>query len=262
MKKFLIALLVSITIANSYAQDKSWLKQNNSLFVNHSSKHITIYYYDGSLSQSETEQILNIRELAYHLIANYFKIEEKIQVNIYLFPDEKTKLKVTGHKGYGWAFENNIVEVYNDEIRVDPYHELVHIIGNKIAKPDALIDEGIAVHLSQKYGQNPFSKILGYPDKSINQILKILLKNNSRIPLKKLFGYKNIGEAKNGKLAYCQSGSFVNFLIGKYGKKKFLELYASYGNNDELSAAEKFESIYGFSLEAAENRWIEFIPLT
>ncbi len=56
--------------------------------------------------------------------------------------------------------------------------------------------------------------------------------------------------------SYCIVGSFVTFLIEKYGKEKFKELYQE---TDRENTAEKnkkiFKEIYGVSIDEIEKLW-------
>ena len=132
------------------------------LFTSISSEHFNLYTFEGHLSEETKLNFLNERESAYREISNFFEIKTNFSVNIFLFKNEQIKYKLTGHKGLGWAFDNNIIEVFNDSIRIDPYHELAHVIGYTLNEPPALIDEGTAVYLSQLYGDKAFSRFIGF----------------------------------------------------------------------------------------------------
>ena len=69
-----------------------------------------------------------------------------------MFPDAKSKKEETGNPGDGWAFSNNIVEVYNEKTKLDPFHELAHIISGEVGNPPAMLDEGFAIYVSEKLG--------------------------------------------------------------------------------------------------------------
>ena len=73
--------------------------------------------------------------------------------------------------------------------------------------------------------------------------------------------YDDIGEAQNPVLAYCQSASFVKFLIEVYGKEKFLTLFKSISNKTSSNHVEVFQKIFELDLNTIEIRWIKWLEL-
>ena len=236
-------------------QDKDWINNTDSLFTIYRSEHFKLKTIDGHISNDNKEQILIEREIAFKQISDFFRIDPDLEIIIYLFENEQLKYEITGHKGYGWGFNNIIVEVYNDTIKVDPYHELVHVIGYTLSEPPARTSSKTPVQLSQKFGNNPFSKLLGYEGKSINEILLILIQTEEIVSIETLLSYKEIGEANNTIIAYCVSASFVEFLIEQFGNSKFLELYKSLSNPDIVNNELTFQKIYGNEIKQIENEW-------
>ena len=252
-------LIVLSNFLNS--QNKEWVKNIDSIFSFTTSTHFNLYSIEGHISDETKKKVLQERELAYKKLSAFFETEFDVRINIFLFQNEQLKYSTTGHKGYGWAFDNTIVEVYNDSIKVDPYHETVHILGYKITKPPAIIDEGTCVYLSHLFGDKPFSKLLGYHTKSINEILLMFNENEKTIPLAILFSYDKIEEAKNPVFAYCQSASFVRFLITHFGKGKFLKFFKSVSISDKSDYENTFAKIYGKDFNEIEIKWKDSLGL-
>ncbi len=75
------------------------------------------------------------------------------------------------------------------------------------------------------------------------------------ITISTLLSYDEIGNSKNATLDYCISASFVEFLIKKYGKQNFLELYKSFSNANSDKNKMMFEKIYGGKFNQIENEW-------
>ncbi|WP_319500410.1 hypothetical protein [uncultured Draconibacterium sp.] len=252
MRNWILIFVILIFITFSgYGQEREWLLNKDSLFTSISSEHFNLYTFEGHLSEKTKSNFLNERESAYRQISYFFQINTDLSVNIFLFKSKPTKYNLTGHEGFGWGFDNNIVEVFNNSIRLDPYHELAHVIGYTLNKPPAMIDEGTAVYLSQLYGDKAFSRLIGYPTKSINEILLLLNENEKELTISTLLSYNDIGD----NLAYCMSASFVEFLIKEFGKQKFLELYKSLSNSDSVKNKEIFERIYSIKFDQIENEW-------
>lgn len=256
MRSWILILIIQIFIPFSgNGQEKEWLLNKDSIFTSISSEHFSLYTFDGHLSKKTMLAILNERESAYQEISDFFEIKTNLAINIFLFKNEQLKYNLTGHKGLGWGFDNNIVEVFNDSIRMDPYHELVHVLGYTLNKPPALIDEGTAVYLSQLYGDKAFSKFIGHPTKSTNEILLWLNKSQGLITISTLLSYDEIGNSNKVILAYCTSASFVEFLIKKFGKQKFLELYKSLSDANSAKNEMIFEKTYGLAFKQIEYDW-------
>ena len=256
MRNWILRLIILIIIPFSgNGQEREWLLNKDSVFTSISFEHFNLYSFEGHLSKKTKLDILNKREPAYQKICDFFEIKSDLTVNIFFFKDEQLKYNLTGHKGLGWGFDNNIVEVYNDSIRLDPYHELAHVLGYTLNKPPALIDEGTAVYLSQLYGDKAFSKLIGYPTKNINEILLLLNKKEGLITISTLLSYDEIGNSNQSVLQYCTSASFVEFLIKEYGKQKFLELYKSLSNTNSDKNKMMFEKICGVKFNQIENEW-------
>lgn len=256
MRNWTLILITLILIPFSgNGQEREWLLNKDSVFTSIASEHFNLYAIYGHLSTKTRLDILNERESAYQKISGFFEIKTNLAINIFLFKNEQLKYNLTGHKGFGWGFDNNIVEVFNDSIRMDPYHELAHVLGYTLNKPPALIDEGTAVYLSQLYGDKAFSRLIGYPTKSINEILFVLNKKEGLIDISTLLSYDEIGNSNNATLAYCTSASFVEFLIKEYGKQKFLELYKSLSNANRAINELIFENIYSVEFNQIENEW-------
>ena len=252
MRNWILILVFLIFIqCDNNEQKKEWLLNKDSLFTSISSEHFNLYTFEGHLSEKTKSDFLNERETAYRKISDFFEIKKDKSINIFLFQDKQTKYNLTGHEGFGWGFDNNIVEVFNNSIRLDPYHELAHVIGYTLNEPPALIDEGTAVYLSQLYGDKAFSRLIGYPTKSINEILLLLNENEKVLTVSTLLSYDDIGD----NLAYCTSASFVKFLIKEFGKQKFLELYKSLSNANSDMNKIMFEKVYGIKFNQIENKW-------
>ncbi len=254
-KGIIIAVLLILLPFIHYGQEREWLLNKDSLFTSIASEHFTLYSEKGHLSAETRHEILKERELAYREISYFFKMKVDLSMNIFLFESEQLKYKITGHKGLGWGFDNTIVEVFNDSIRLDPYHELVHVLGYAINQPPALIDEGTAVYLSQLYGDKAFSRLTGYPAKSINEILLMLNEKKELVKLPALLLYDEIGQKRNSFLEYCQSASFVEYLITQFGEEKFLKLYRSLSNSNHGGNEMMFELIYKKDIRELEIDW-------
>jgi len=119
-------------------------------------------------------------------------------------------------------------------------HEIVHIYA---PNRNRFLAEGLAVYLQDKMGGNPAFPNFG---KNLNalalerasKIKSLQLLDNVRTP-------ERLGTGSEEKTAYILSGSFVGFLIEKYGLSQFKNCYET----------DNYSKIYGKSLEILEKEW-------
>ncbi len=252
----LVSLLAAANALHAQENDKSWLVESHALFATKQSMHFEAHYFPTGSAAAAIDDILKSREAGYVAVSNFLNIDFPTKIKLYFFPDQETKRKVTGHGGYGWGFDNVIAEVYNDSIQVDPFHELTHVLAYQIAHPPAALDEGLAVYLSEKFGNSAFFELVGYPGSTINETLHILLKDKKPIALRALLAYEDISAASEVVLAYVQSASLVKFLIETHGREKFLKLFAAAKPNGIAATGELFVRLYQGDLSKVEQQWL------
>jgi len=215
-------------------------------------EHFDIYYFKDSTAEEEIEKIAEQREKGFQKICHFLGIDSNIKICMVLFEDAPQKHNVTGHRGAGWAYEQTIVEVYSTTQKMDPYHEIAHILMGEIGSPPALFDEGFAVYIAKKFStlkKSTDSKSLFY---SQARDLKI---KGDWTNLEELMNYTEIGQ---GNL-YTEAGSFIEFLIDNFGRDKFLQtcktLKRPYSKVTHQKNKEILQSIYGRSLLGLEKMW-------
>jgi hypothetical protein len=183
---------------------------------------------------------------------------------------EKTiKIVLRSENDISFAKKNEIV-LYNT--LGDHYllpHELTHtLLGfgdfkqNEFnAQYGYLTQEGLAVYLQEKF--SPEKIVFPTNGLEIHSIMKYIIAEKQNIPLKELASnstcYKYFNSPNQGNAdqllwkSYIHSGSFVKYLIERYGKNKFLQVY---NTPDFIS---KVNQIYNKSLEELEKEWISYI---
>jgi len=234
-------------------------------FEKHQTEHCEIYYFKDSPAGKNITVIAAERESAFQSIASLLGVDYPGKIRIFFFPDAKSKKKETGHTGDGWAFSNNIVEVYNEKTQLDPFHELAHIISGEVGNPPAMLDEGFAVYVSGKLGTDAL-KYLGHSRKTADQVVLAYLQQGEVIPLNELFSYPEIGPRKSKpKISYPQAASIVKYLAETQGVAKFRQAFENLkrSRNPEVIRQNKkvFEDIYGKSLSDIEQEWLRKISL-
>jgi beta-lactamase regulating signal transducer with metallopeptidase domain len=232
-------------------QWQNWEQRLLPKTVKRSTKHFDIYYFRDSTAEDHIARIAAQKEESYRNICQFLDKDFDIRIRAILFEDKQSKHRATGHHGAGWAYGNTIVEVYNEQEQVDPYHETTHILMGRLGSPPALLNEGFAVYMQVGHV---------WKNEHINVTSAGLAKQGKLTPLSELITRTEIGSrSDDGEVAYPQSASFVKFLIDEYGKDRFLraynELKASNDTAIHQQNAEKLMQIYGKSLPQLEQQW-------
>jgi hypothetical protein len=229
-------------------------------FEEYSSEHFRVYFFPASLAARDCASIAAQRESAFRKISELLGVADSEPVRLFFFPDGETKTRDTGHMGNGWAFDRTIVEVYNEKTKLDPFHELTHILAGRLGDPPALFNEGLAVYVSELMGADAL-KDLGSPGKKVDEAVVAHRNEGKFIPLDKLFAFTDIGpEESQPTISYPEAASFVKFLIAKYRLGKFRQAYKSLENNDDSATLQKnqqtFREIYGKLPSELEPEWL------
>ena len=147
------------------------------------------------------------------------------RIRIVFYADSATKTRATGHTGMGLAFDRNIVEIYADSQRLDPYHELTHIVAGEIGSPPALFNEGLATYMTERLGADAL-QFLGHPTEKIRAVVCGLAASGALFSLDSLLHFAEIGPpGTHAEVSYPQSASVVNFLIDRRGLPQCRESY-------------------------------------
>jgi len=231
---------------------------NLSQFRKRESRHFLIYYFPDSVAAHDIDRIAAERDRGFEKIADFLGLQSDRTIRLFLFPDEELKKKETGHQGAGWAFDGNIVEVYNDKIKLDPYHETAHILSHQLGSPAALFDEGFAVHISEFLGADALRE-LGSPGKTCDQAVAEGRARGDFIPLERLLSFDDIGsEPTRPSTSYPEACSVVRFLVHRYGSNEFREAFATIAAGDQKA----FEKVYGASPADVERAWLASLAVS
>ncbi len=215
---------------------------------------LLLYYLpDDQYTKSRKESIIDKRSNALDYLASLIYPEFADTISLFLFPDHRSKRVITGHTGMGWALSdiNAIYEVYNEEEKLDPYHELVHLVSSNIGNPPAMFNEGHAVYHHKNKEYNGFH---------FDAWAKAYYGAGDLIPISELITFPGIGPAQsNPRVAYPQSASFVSFLVDTFGYDQFLKLYRTLCVQDINEGVghinEIIIAVFGVGIDDLEERW-------
>ena len=145
---------------------------------------------------------------------------------------------VPGHLGNRGFMEMPLRGVRNNDGAL--LHEIVHIYA---PGDNRFLAEGLAVYLHQKLGGNRAFPNFGRTlDAEARQRLS---EAGSLARLNSVQTPTPLGSVLREQSAYVLAGSFVGFLIERYGLPQFRKLYAGEG----------YEAVYGKSLDGLEREW-------
>ena len=213
-----------------------------------STERFVFYFLPETLTEKDIQTIAGEREKTLKDICAFLGVSLDQRINFFLFPDAASKRWCMSHQGDGLAFDTTIAEIYNEQTRVDPAHELTHIIASQIGHPPALMNEGLAVYMQRDHKWN---------DQHVDITASKLFLEDKLVPLEELIKRTEIGSRPDdGEIAYPQSASFVKFIIDRYGREPFFKLYAGLRSGAKDNAS-RFKDILGVELQIAERQWQE-----
>lgn len=243
------------------AQGLEWEGRIYPPFKVRESESFIFYYFPGSDAEKDMERIIPQREKILQRLQKDFKVRLSGKAVFFFYPDAETARKLTGHRADGWTYGRTIVEVYGPRRKIDPSHELVHLVARQIGTPPVLLAEGLATSREKDFDN------AGKYRASVGDWCRAFLRENALIPLSVLMDYTSFGEdLTRPRIAYPEAACFTNYLQESYGWEKFRRAYAELVNDPNPAVQEKnlilFEGIYGKSLREAESDWKEELSLT
>ncbi len=182
------------------------------------------FLFSDQLADLDRVQYARIREDAYEKIAGWFGggPDRRIRFIVWANQDEADE---AGMPPLGFSRPDNYLT--HTLVQQTVGHEMTHVISYHALKPTVrtgLINEGIAVHMDLT-GRDQMERARG--------ILETLNPRPPKVSIPALWLDWSLAP---DAFSYPLAGAFVEMLIDKGGKKKFLELYRdqSYGHAQEI----------------------------
>ena len=226
-------------------------------------EHFNIYYYPDSVAEKEINHITAQREKAYEDISAFLNAAVNTNIDLYLFDDAVIKETETGHRrdGAGWAFDNIIVEIYNENVKCHPYHELAHIIATDVlGYTVSFLCEGLAVYLSDHFLNTDFGDQVNY---NIHEKIARYYAENELFSLREMFSLQIGASGSRNLVSYPQAGVIFEYLLNSYGKEKVFDLYKSlysdFSSEGTAANIREFEKICGKTVEQVNKDWLNTI---
>lgn len=214
-----------------------------------------VFYYPANFAyvRDHLDVLAKTRERVYRKLQKTLNLDFHDDVAVYLFPDGPTKFAYTGHQGQGWAFDHVLVEIFDpahssDPNRVDPNHELVHIVTGPLGDPPAMFHEGLATYLQVEH------KWQGY---TVDDWSRSFDRAGMLMPIVRLFALDDIGsKGTQPWVTYPESASMMEYLSKHYGLHKMMQAYRQLKSSaPEQQNAAVFEQLFGINVDTFEKSW-------
>ena len=153
------------------------------------------------------------------------------QASYYRYKDAQEVAAGTGHYAAGVTLASN--EIHSTEPCHD--HELVHLVANRLGRPGAFFEEGLAVAVGNK-GE--------WQGRSADKIAK-----TSAVSIPQMVAAFDRYEPN---AAYAVAGSFVGFLVRTHGVEQVTKFFRACHKGVDTAA---FAATFGGSLEAVSADW-------
>lgn len=224
-----------------------------------STEHFEVYGWKVPTGTGRLRTVAAAREQALRRIAELLGVVFTGRIRLVLYPDSATKTSQTGHIGAGFASGRTIVEIFNDSVQLDPYHEVAHIVGGELGSPPAMLEEGFAVYASELLGADAL-EYLGSPGMSVAEAVCAARAEHALFPLARLSRFGEIGsDSTVPRISYPQAASLTGWLIRQYGLEKFRALYARLRSRGDPGDAPHNDAVlrelYGVSVQELEESW-------
>jgi hypothetical protein len=222
-----------------------------------SGRRIDAYFLPESLAERDIEAILALREDAISRIDAILDTTFDGTIKLFLYPDAEVKFLHTGHQGMGWAYGDFIAEIYSEDRKLDPFHELAHILTGRLGLLPAFLAEGFATYISEAFGEDAL-EFVGNPGRSVDEVSAELVRSGRSLPIPDLLAVENIGNTpESAEVEYAQSASLVKFIVERYGPRAVGRLFRAFGPGGATpeQAEAIIESVLDVSVDRLTDAW-------
>ncbi len=212
--------------------------------------HFDLYYEAGSLAAWQVDNIARLHEYRYAQLRDSLSIEVNVRIQSYLYPDPQTRARLTGAAQTSVApvwLPRPQMHVLADRLDGVLAHEIAHAFSRNFGLPVTNASrfiglvEGLAVALEPPDG-------LPTPHEQVAARARVTGDTLLAARVAASLGARGFWTGR-GAVSYTTMGSFVRYLLDRYGAEKLKTVYAK-GD---------FEGVYGKSIEVLAREWEEML---
>ncbi|MDP4193971.1 MAG: hypothetical protein Q8940_02925 [Bacteroidota bacterium] len=236
-------IFVSLESPLGYATTESRMKSE--LSGNLETDHFSIYF-DKKIGRTYVENLALLHEYYYQEVVHYLNAEPKGKITSFLFLNSAQKKELLGSAeadvAMPWKYQIFInFDNYDETLK----HEIAHCVSASFGVTPFRISsgfnpallEGIATAADNRYNYN-----------TIDYMASLAYNNGYRFPIETLFQSLNFF-GQTSSLSYIYAGSFIKFLIERYGIERFKRIYRG----------EAYASVYDKSLSDLGREYYYYI---
>lgn len=236
--------LINQMTGNIYFDEVSLVIKERIDWVSKEAKFITYNWFEGH--PFPPEDMKRESELIEGIAKDADIKEIEGRINYYLYPDEETFKKILKRPKYRTAARWDRKELH--DIKSFNDHEIIHLILYDLGFPPIGVSKGFVFYYRAKYNNWD----LHVRSKRFLLARQIPALYKTILPDK----WRQVDHA----VVVPAWGSFVEYLIDKYGLDKFKELYSvTSGMNDPGPFSSRFRDVYGVDFQDADRAWRLYI---
>jgi hypothetical protein len=135
-------------------------------------------------------------------------------------------------------------------------HEVVHIYTALVGRPSDFFNEGIAVAFQSNPAASQFDSV--FNGQEVHQACRQYLQAGTLVvPLDRVITTSDFRAVTDTTLSYREAGSFMRFVLDRYGMLRTLEFFRASSSNDSIATIKtRFQAAFGVPIETVESDWL------
>jgi len=191
------------------------------------------------------------QEAFYDWFTPLFGITAAPRIQYYKHPTRSHLLALTGQNTNGFA--DTSTSTIHTIWPFEP-HEAIHIYTATIGRPTDFFNEGIAVGLSTDPMAGRF--VPWWNAQPVDAVVRGL-RSTGRVPALAAIAATTPFRALDDQISYPTAGSFLAFVVDRYGIESTKAFFRSGARDDEIDRIRTtFQTAFGVGFEAAEQAWL------
>lgn len=250
--KSLLIVLISLmvfymfkpTLHFSTSFDSLTKKLGKSLITEH-----TIIYFSKEIKNPKQIELIGLlHEYYYEKVLEELKLHNKPKLISFVFKDENQKriLFGSGKADVAKPWLNQIYLNYST-YKLTLKHEMVHSLASEFGSTPLKVAGNLNLAIIEGLAMAVENNFDNYP---IDYMAKIAFESGFKFPIEKLFSGINFF-SQYSSISYIYAGSFIRFLIERFGIDRVKEFYNS----------ANFEKAFGITFNQIEKEYYDYLIL-